>query len=220
MIITPEQTITLVLQRKTKDASLRLYQTGAQKWSFWIATGAFLAGLASGLAFRMWKVDLLAWSALLLLLLSIAACAVYQAAHILPEAAKLKNIEREVSNPLVTDFNDDMDLIQQLSKFELHHLSYAKAMYTNMAKHIRERCGLLVGALDKVGLLPLAATTYFSYAKAIKDGLSFGPIEWVAYALIALFLFAIRMTSTAQWMECISELYGHAIDIRQSREGV
>jgi len=210
MIITPEQAIKIVLARKTQDASLKLYQTQVQKWSFFTAVGGFGLGLLAGLVFRVWRTEWLGWVALGGLLVAMIAGAIYQAAHIIPDAMKLKNVEREISNPLLQDFNNDMDLMQQLTDFEPHHLSYARAMYANMARQLRERCGLLVGALDKVGLFPIAATTYFSYIKAVHDGISFGPIEWVAYGLIALFLFAVRMTSTAQWMESVAEIYGHA----------
>lgn len=218
MLITPQQTITLVLQRKAKDATFRPYETKPQQCSFYASIYSFGVGVVAGLAFRLLSGNWLAWISLGCLLVSAIAAAAYQVAQIVPELRKLRNIEADVSAPLVAAFNDDMDLIQNLATFDPHHLSYAKAMFLGMAKHIRERCGLLVGAIDKVGLLPIAATSCFSYAKALRDGLTFGPIEWVTYAFIALFLFAVRLISTAQWMENVAELYAHAISI-QARRG-
>lgn len=86
-----------------------------------------------------------------------------------------------------------------------------------MAKHLRERIGLLVGALDKVGIVPVAVTAYLSYAKAVKDGISFGTYEWVGIAFVSLYIFAIRMSATAQWMEHVAELYDHAHTARTGK---
>lgn len=219
MVVTPEEVVKLVLQHKIRSVQLRIYRTPFQKWTFVGALITLSIGVVSGLAFRVWRVDFLAWTALGSLLCAMAASSLYQVAHMVPELAKLKNIEREASGSMVADFNADMDLIQQLTLFEQHHLTYAKSKFLSQAKHIRERCGLLAGALDKVGILPMGVTAYFSYAKAVKEGVTFGPVEWAAVALVALVLLAVRMISTAQWMESVAELYEHAIAVRQIRSG-
>jgi len=218
-IITPSDAITLVLERKTKDFRLQFYETTFQKVSFFGSIGSLGLGVLAGCYFRYFqKIEQVGWIALFGISIASIGAIAYQIALAVPEVSKLKNPEREVSSPLVEAFNDDMDLIYQLSiSFEPHHLSYAKAMYASMAKQARERIGLLVGALDKVGLIPVAATTYLSIAKAIKDGLDFGPYQWVVVAFVCLYFLAIRMTATAQWMEHVAELYAHAHTVRSSR---
>ncbi len=218
MHITPADCIKLVLDQKTRDAKLRIYENRTQKAAFFVAAATLAVAVASGVAFRIWKFDGLAWVALFAMAISMLASAAYQMSNILPEFRRLKNLEREASDPLAKDFDGDIELIHRLSDFDRNHLSYAKAMYTNMAKHIRERSGLLVGALDKVGLLPLAATAYLSYAKAVKEGLTFGAVETIACGVIALFLFAVRMAATAQWMESVAELYAHAMTLRPEKQ--
>lgn len=217
-IITPSDAVTLVLERKTKDFRLKLYETSLQKISFIGAIASLIFGLITGVSFRYFRFEWLGWAALICISIASVGAMAYQVAQLIPEVIKLKNPEREVSSPLVEAFNDDMDLIHELSiSFEPHHLSYAKAMYTNMARQIRERIGLLVGALDKIGAIPVVVTTYLSYAKAIKDGLTFGPYEWIGISFVFLYLMAIRMTATAQWMEHVAELYAHAHAVRSNR---
>jgi hypothetical protein len=220
MIITPKNAIELVLARKTSDFRFRPYETAVQKWLFLSAAIAALLSVAAASTAPLWTGQIGVAGALVLLLLSVILVAAHQVAIMLPEFRKLRNVEKEISNPLLTEFNDDMDLIGELAtSCELHHLSFAKASYLRMARQLRERIAILVGAIDKVGVIPLAITGYLSYSKARKEALlSFGGIEWVSVAFIFLYLFAIRMSSTAQWMEKIAELYEHAIAVRSRSE--
>jgi len=217
-IITPKDAIAVVLATKTKDFRLQLYETSTQKLSFLGSIASIVLGTIAGLCFRFTRIEWLGWVALVSIASSSFLALIYQIAQLIPEVRKLKNPERETSSPLVEAFNSDMDLIHYLaSSFEAHHLSYARAMYSSMAKHIRERIGLLVGALDKVGIIPIAVTAYLSYAKAMKDGINFGPYEWVGISFVCLYILAIRMSATAQWMEHVAELYGHAYTARVSK---
>jgi hypothetical protein len=217
-IFTPSNSIKIVLDRKTTDFRLTLYETRVQKICFIGSASSLTLGFVGGIVFRIWNIDWLGWISLLAISAASVLAMAYQAAQIIPEVRKLKNPERDISDSLVSVFNDDMDLIHHLSSsFEPHHLSYAKAMYNNMARQLRERIGLLVGALDKIGVIPIVITAYISYSKAIKDGISFGPFEWIGISFVLLYLFAIRMTSTAQWMERVAEIYAHAYMIRVNR---
>jgi hypothetical protein len=219
MLITPQNAIHIVLARKTKDARFKAYETTLQKWTFFIAVGLFLTGaIAAGITY-FWKNQYVALAGLFIFLGSALVAVVYQIASALPDLAKLRNVEREVSNPLLAQFNDDMDLVNELSQTcELHHLSYAKECFALMARQLRERISLLVGALEKVGIIPLALTAYLSFTKAQKDGLVvFGGIEWAFAGFIFLYLFALRLSSTAQWMELVAALYEQALAVKMKR---
>lgn len=219
MLITPKSAVELVLNKKTKEFQLHLYETNLQKWAFYLAIGTFTAGFAGALISYFWENQSVAFFALLLLLLSTVFVIAYQMASVLPEFYKLRNVEKEISHPLVEQFNEDMDLIRELAAtYETHHLHYAEASYVRMARQLRERISILVGAIEKVGVIPLVITGYLSYAKAKKDGLlTFDGIEWLLIAFLVLYLLAIRMSSTVQWMEKVAELYRQAISLRTSK---
>jgi len=220
MLITPKNAIETVLKRKTSDSRFVPYENRLQKWLFFLALGSLGLGAVAAAVTFIWKSQSLVLIGVTCLAASTLLAMAYQVATAMPELAKLRNIEREISSPLLQEFDADIELINELAQLcDQHHLSYAKASYLRMSKHLRERISILVGAIDKVGVIPIAITGYLSYAKAQHDGLvSFGGIEWVLAAFVALYLLAIRMTSAAQWMESVAEIYDHAIAMRSKRE--
>ena len=220
-IVTPKNAVEVVLDRKTKSLRFRFYETTVQKVLFWSAGGSLALGGALGMVVYVWRSPAVALAALVLLFLASLLAAAYQISMILPELMKLKNVEREFSNPLVEEFNDDIDLITELARdYRTHHLKYAHESYSLMAAQLRSRISLLVGAIDKVGLIPLGITAYISGTKALKDGLIvFGGIEWVLAGLVLLYLLSLRMNGTAQWMGRMSLLYKQALSLKQSNEG-
>lgn len=220
MLITPKNAIHIVLARKTRNARFRPYETTFQKWSFFAATGLLCSGAIAAAVTYFWKNSFVALSGLVMLLASMITATIYQIASALPDLVKLRNVEREISSPLLARFDDDMDLINELAQtYETHHLVYAKESFALMAKQLRERISLLVGALEKVGIIPLVATGYLSFAKAQKDGLVvFSGIEWAFAAFLFLYLLALRLSSSAQWMELVSALYEQAVSVKVKRE--
>lgn len=126
--------------------------------------------------------------------------------------------EKEVVTPLAKSFIDSMDLLHELaSSFEDHQLKYAQATFERGEKQLRERIALFVGALDKVGAIPLAVTAYLSISEWMHRGVRLGGAEYIGLLFIGFYLFAIRMVLTAQWMEEVALLYQHALQMREAR---
>jgi hypothetical protein len=220
-LITPKNAIDLVLAKKTRDATFQPYETKIQKYCLLFSIASLSIGILFGLATHIWQNKFLLFGALILMLTSSLFAMFYQLASILPDLAKFRNIEREISTPFSSRFNNDIDLINELSQTcEIHHLSFARANFVLMAKQLRERIGILVGALEKIGLIPLLTSAYFAFMKFKKEGLEpFSGIDWVFTVFAFLYILAVRMTGTAQWMEKISEIYDQAIALKLRREG-
>lgn len=214
-IITAKTAIELVLARKIKTTKLALLDTRFKKTTF-VGACAFMAvGILGGAAAHLWKNPYLILGALCAVGLSMILAAMYQFAGFWSDFSEIKNAERTVGNQLIDEFNSDMDLIGNLAtSFQPHHLEYAKECFSTMASQLRSRVALLVGALDKVGLVPLTITAYFSWMKAKKVGLEFGGIEWLVVAFGVLYLFAIRAASLAQWMDRIVLIYKQALSVQ------
>ena len=115
-IVTPKNAVEVALDRKTKPFRFRFYETTVQKVLFWSAGGSLALGGALGAVVYVWRSPLVALAALMLLLLASLLAAAYQISMTLPEFIKLKNLEREISNPFVEEFNDDIDLITELAR--------------------------------------------------------------------------------------------------------
>jgi len=215
MIITPKTAVELVLTKKTKNSRFRPYENNYQRFFFWAAFGSLIVGLISGGLAYFVNHHLVIYTALGALALSVALTFSYQIATVIPEFAKLKNIEREASSQLLQDFNADIELINELAEtYELHHLTFAKESFLRMARQLRERISILVGAIEKLGLIPILITGYLSYTKAQKEGLTFGGVEMILAAFLVLYLLAVRMSTTAQWMEKIGCIYDQSIALK------
>ncbi len=219
MIITPKNALEIVLEKKAKNKPFKIYKTKIEKFLFLACIATFLIGVFLGGTTYFYRNKIFFIIAIAALLTSIILMLLFQIVSAIPELLKLKNPEKDISSSLLRTFNDDFDLINELSStFEIHHLRYAYNCYQFMGRQLRERISLIVGALSKVGIIPLAVTYYFSYSKIqLGNQVSFDKIEWFLVSLIFLYILAIRMTLTAQWMEQIAEIFNEAIKIKESK---
>lgn len=216
-IITPKNAIDLVLAHKARSEKLKLYETPVQKALLLVATVSLIAGAVLGIASYGSHNSPVALLALILLFVSMVVATGYQLAIVVPELLKLRSAEKDFASPLSLQFNGDIDLISNLaSDYQPQHLQYAATNFSLAAEQLRSRISLLVGAIDKVGIIPLAVTAYLSGMKALRDGVVvFGGAEWLLVVFILLYLFAIRMSVVAQWMDRAALLYRTALDLKR-----
>lgn len=227
----PKKIIEIVLEAKIKNTIFRLYETNMQKWLLLLSLGSFLLGILVAIGMR-WPcigennyVVMLAY--FLIAIIPSVFIIAYQITVIIPDLMKLMKIrcaEREISQSFMEHFNHDINLINSLSKtYEIHHLKFAKEHFLLMAKQLRERIGILVGALDKVGLIPIAITAFLGFRRIQKEELiQIDNATWafvcIIIALIFLYSLAVRMTLASQWMEEVAEIYDQAIAVKLKRE--
>lgn len=218
-VATANDLITLVLNRTTKDYQFQNGKNGLQKTALVGAAVFFTLSAVLG-ALSWWFGGAgITVAAIVTFYLGALSVFAYQVTLFGAEMRKLRNPEREILSPLANTFIDSMDLIHELAaSFQPHQLSYAHAVFERGAKQLRERIGIFVGALEKVGAFPLLITAYLSYVEWTKNGASFGSIELIGIAVAGFYLFAIRMMLTAQWMENVAALYAHALQRVESTE--
>jgi hypothetical protein len=127
-------------------------------------------------------------------------------------------------DPLANSFNAGLDLITRLAQtYELRHLEYAQDCLTLGAQHLRSRIAWLVGVIDKVGLIPLAITAYFSYQKIVADQqqaiLIWPPKDWVWIlwvSVVTIYLMSTYLLSIAQQFDRFCVVLKHAIQAKKS----
>jgi len=217
-IITPKNALELVLQRKTKPITLTPWENKTEKSLFCGALLLFGCGAIIGIVNQIWHNNVTGLFGLIFLLLSMFMGIGYQIAVAWPLFAKLRHSEKDLSQPVVSEFNDDIDLIHQLTRdFQPLHLEYARNNFYLLSEQLRTRIGMLVGAIEKVGIIPLAATAYLSGQKAIKEGaVVFSEIEWIFAAFILLYLLAVHMVSVAQKIDRVALIYKQALSTQSS----
>lgn len=215
-ILTPRSAIDQVLAVKAKSRKFTLYDTTAEKIAFVLTVSLAGSGAVAGIVFYFSANPLAGLIGVALTLLSAGASIGYQLASLIPDLMKLKNPEQDFVTPHAQSFNEDIDLISELSStHNAQHLLYAAQRFSLSAEQLRIRISLLVGAIDKVGIIPLSITTYFSAAKLIKEDAVFGGIEWAVITLVFLYLFAVRMSLVAQWLERTALIFRAAAEAKR-----
>lgn len=220
MLITPRTALEIVLAKKAKDKKSRPYETRIQKIFFFGVLFTLIVGVGAAIASMFWQPSSFPEIAVIAIFLATLLVIGYQITSISPELKKFRNLEREFSSPFVNQFNDDLDLINEVASLSKpHHLIFIENSFRLRAKQLRERIAILVGALDKVGVIPLALTAYLSMHQFYKkEGILVGGIEWLSVALVVLYLVALRMTEVAQWLERTAEIFAQANAIHSQNE--
>lgn len=217
MIFTPRAAIERVLVSTTRAKKFTFYETRFQQVCFCLALLFVIIGGILGLVSYFVEDGYFALFGIALVLLGEVSFLVYLAAQMIPELWKMRDLERDFIDPYAERFNDEIDLISELaSSHQARHLTYAASSFSLLAEQLKTRIALLVGAIDKVGIIPLGITTYFSSTKISKEIVVFGSVDWVLAALVLLYLFALRMSLVAQWLEKQAALFRTAAEQRKT----
>jgi hypothetical protein len=221
-IITPQSSIEKVLHQKTKPLSISPSFTKAQK--IWLYTSgiSLVTGVSLGLANKVFKIDIIGIMSIWLLLGSIVSAVFYQISLVAPMLKEMKHSEKTVAENILSEFNNDIELIQSLSQdCSEHHLSFAKQNFMQLSNHLKSRINLLVGAIEKVGVIPLAIASYYSYQKASSSELiSFGAVEIIATTIVILYLFSIHMVTVSHKFERIALIYDAAFELCKANKPI
>jgi hypothetical protein len=134
----------------------------------------------------------------------------------------LKNTDIDVLTNVYDQFDYDIELINKLADdFEEYHLSYAADTFKARSLLIKNRVAIFIGALDKVGILPLgylAFKTFESIYKSEGVGASFITYFIIGFVALCMYIGVIRVLMTAQWMESIENIFKQAIALKQAKD--
>jgi hypothetical protein len=220
-LITPKNSLEDLLRGMTPLRSLKrlFYRNHLQKWFGIVTLAALGAQILALIAFKwiiqaplLGDVFVISWA------VSLFSVMGYQVAGTVP----LFRI-RAVLDPVIGSFNAEIDLIAHLAHtYESRHLEYAQDCLTLLVQHLRSRFAWLVGALDKVGLLPRAIMAYFSYPKILggqKQDLSTSPyIDWtwgLSAFVVTIYLGATYFFSIAQQLDRFCVVLKHAVQAKK-----
>lgn len=218
MIITPKDILDSIIEGETKPLSLKPWENNIQFVLFVVSVGSLAGGFLAVAAIQIWRENWLGYTALILLVVAMVGSVVFQLAIAFPVLRMLRHSEKSLSTPATQRFNYDIERITSLAKdFEQHHLDYARDRLALISEQLRSRISFLVGAIEKVGVLPLAVTGYFSAKNILADPkMTVAGIEWAFVALIALYLMAIHLLLVSQQLERLVLIVKHAATKRAS----
>jgi hypothetical protein len=200
----------------------KAYLNPFQKWTFWLMFGFF--GLAVIMALST-KIEIYDWQkpiALILVLLAQITGLLYQLSFVFEAFKIFKAPTRHFLEPVTESSVRDFELAESFSRFTESQLYYAKERLSLESTHMRSRVNLLVGALDKVGIIPVLVAWILASYKYIADGsIVFEQIDWLVYGLLGLYLVTLPILFFAHKLERYLLLVNTAIEIKanKSRQG-
>lgn len=196
----------------------KAYLNPFQKWTFWLMFGFF--GLAILVAIST-KIEVYDWqkpTALILSLLAQLTGLLYQFSFIFEAFKIFKAPTRHFLEPVTESSVRDFELAESFSRFTESQLYYAKERLSLEGKHMRSRVSLLVGALDKVGIIPVLASWSLAYYKYTANGsIAFEQIDWLVYGLLGLYLVTLPILFFAHKLERYLLLVNTAIEIKANK---
>ena len=179
-------------EHEAKEKS-RLFENNFQKVTFWVTLGSFFIALVIAISTnfidhhniqKLVAIGLVALSQLSALLFQLSF--VFSGFRILKEPIRL------ILKPLTKLAVRDYELALSMSRFDISQLNYAKSRLALESKHMKSRVNILVGAIDKVGILPVVVTWVFSAYKYFHDNkLQFSEVDWLVYGLMGIYIVAI-----------------------------
>ena len=171
----------------------RPYHNKFQKYSFWAMVLLFVLAITVAISTKF--IGPYAWqklTALVLVALSQISALLYQLSFVFGAFKILKEPTRHFLEPVTRSSAKDYDLALSLLRFDKAQLEYAKNRLLLECEQIKSRVNLLVGAIDKVGILPVAVTWFLAAYKYFDKGeLDFSEVDWLVYVLMGIYIVAV-----------------------------
>lgn len=171
----------------------RPYHNKFQKYSFWAMVLLFVLAIAVAISTKF--IGPYVWqklTALVFVALSQISALLYQLSFVFGAFKILKEPTRHFLEPVTRSSAKDYDLALSLLRFDKAQLEYAKNRLLLECEQIKSRVNLLVGAIDKVGILPVAVTWFLAAYKYFDKGeLDFSEVDWLVYVLMGIYIVAV-----------------------------
>lgn len=140
-------------------------------------------------------------------------------------ASSFKDITKQLMEPesellakTITQFSEDMNQAKWISKsFDKITIEFAQQRLLMLGEHLKQRIFLMVGVIDKLGLIPIAVSAYLAYKKLETEGsnLDLVFLQWAGCGLVFLYLVAISLFKVAQGFQRHSLVLKLALDLKQ-----
>ena len=196
----------------------RAYLNPFQKWAFrlmFILFGmAILVALSTKAEVYFWQKP----TALVLALWAQISGLLYQLSFVFEAFKVFKAPARHFLEPVTESSVRDFELAESFSRFTESQLYYAKERLSLESRHMRARISLLVGALDKVGIIPVFIVWVLAFYKYIANGsIIFEQIDWLVYGLLGLYLVTLPILFFVHKLERYLLLVNTAVEIKASK---
>lgn len=198
----------------------RPYHTKFQKVTFRLMLFFFVSALL--VALSTWVVGPYQWqkfTALLLVALCQLTSLAYQLSFVFDGIKIFKAPARHFLEPVTKSSARDYGLANSMARFKKDQLSYAKNRLELEKSQMVGRTGFLVGAIEKVGIIPVSVTWFIAAHKFVADKvLDFGKVDLLVYGLMGIYMMAMFILSFVHKLERYILVIDAALNIKESNE--
>lgn len=125
--------------------------------------------------------------------------------------AELKRFDHEMLSGAAKRMSDRYLLAKRISeRFDEKQIAFARDYLRSVCSHLRSRIGLMIGALDKVGIIPLAVSFLVALVKVYGNGTFAGAWYAGAFVLLLFYVASLKMLGTAYTIERFVLVLDHA----------
>jgi len=178
----------------------------------WVSAAGLALGWAAAILISMEIVSKGNSLALALMMVGASATVTLACIGASKTAREWKSVETDTLSAVGMNMARWFDAINKIRNvYTYEQIAFAQGYMSAVAAQARARLSLFVGALDKVGIIPLVASMAVTVAKFSEDGKL--PLLWCTAAAVAgvIYLFALRLTDVAFTLERFAFILGHAM---------
>ncbi|QEZ45239.1 hypothetical protein D2917_12790 [Cupriavidus oxalaticus] len=183
-----------------------------QSLSKGIGIGALALGWAANTATTLLKIPIPIYATLGLLLLGVVATVIASISSAKSAVREWKTMEADVLSDVGKNMVRWYETIHRVRRaYTRKQIRFAEDYFAAVAADARLRMAMFVGALEKVGLIPLLATVVVTIAK-FTDSDPFSLFLWYTAAALAgiFYVIALRFIEIALALERFTVILRHA----------
>jgi hypothetical protein len=196
-----------------------LYKTNLQKWAFRFMAGALFFGIAALGPFFYWRTYWTRLAPVLFIFVAQLSACVYQLAIVLPDFwALISSPVRTFLTPCLDRADLDSARVGQLSRCPSWQLEFVENQLRLYMEHLKARLWFLLGAIEKVGVLPAIAAsvgTLYSLRTTLMASVAEPWLQMGVVALTALYIMAILALFIIHRVEQYCLLLGMARKVKE-----
>jgi hypothetical protein len=189
-----------------------------QKYTFLLMFLFFITALIVALSTR---IEVYPWQkpvALILVLLCLLSYIAYQISFIFEACKIFKVPTKKFLEPVTKSAVKDFELAASFSRFTNSQLYYAKERLSLETTQMKSRVAMLLGVLEKVGIVPVLVTWILAFYKYLANNtVVFEQIDWLVYGLLCLYLVAFLALIFIHKLERYLLLINTAIEIKANK---
>jgi hypothetical protein len=181
------------------------------RWSQWVALTSLVVCVFALWIYVQWKIALFGWIVGVTLVTGVSAAAVLVLVGVKATWTEMRNFEREFLASVSSRLVERRAVVVRIGAgFSHQDILFARDYLKSVAVHLRSRISLIVGALDKVGVLPLAVSAAITLLKLREAGTV--TVVWVAGTAVLAFFYvlSVHMLDAAYTVERFVVLLDHA----------